>query len=148
MADLDAESFFDYEEDNKYICYVITTDIELEKYSDVLKSHQIRHMIIDISHSILSSEIDIENETVSKIDETNSYKYDFFISYKLKIINYMSRIYGSAGTESDTQDYKYENERYLLSIIKAQLGLTDSDMYHPDIVKARVRDVNIDKVLN
>lgn len=48
---------------------------------------------------------------------------------------------------SEAQNYKWENERYLLNIIKTQLGITDEDMQSPSIVKAKVREANIDKVL-
>ena len=48
---------------------------------------------------------------------------------------------------SEAPDYRWENERYLLNIIKTQLGITDEDMQSPSIVKAKVRDANIDKVL-
>jgi hypothetical protein len=44
-------------------------------------------------------------------------------------------------------DYRWENERYLLNIIKTQLGITDEDMNDPGVVKAKVREANIDKVL-
>jgi len=44
-------------------------------------------------------------------------------------------------------NYRWENERYLLNIIKTQLGITDEDMQSPGIVKAKVREANIDKVL-
>jgi hypothetical protein len=44
-------------------------------------------------------------------------------------------------------DYRWENVRYLLNIIKTQLGITDADMNDPGVVKAKVREANIDKVL-
>lgn len=47
----------------------------------------------------------------------------------------------------EVTDYRCENERYLLNIIKTQLGITDEDMQSPGIVKAKVREANIDKVL-
>lgn len=50
-------------------------------------------------------------------------------------------------TMSEAPDYRWENERYLLNIIKTQLGITDEDMQSPSIVKAKVREANIDKVL-
>jgi hypothetical protein len=49
---------------------------------------------------------------------------------------------------SEMPDYRWENERYLLNIIKTQLGITDEDMESPSIVKAKVREANIDKVLD
>jgi len=52
-----------------------------------------------------------------------------------------------AMSESSAPNYRWENERYLLSIIKKQLEITDEDLESPSIVKAKVREANIDKVL-
>jgi hypothetical protein len=79
ISELDADSFFDYEEEEKYTCFVITTPLELKKYSMILLNNLILHDSQDISEKILNSEIDLELETEQKIDETNSFKYDFFI---------------------------------------------------------------------
>jgi hypothetical protein len=49
---------------------------------------------------------------------------------------------------SESPDYRRQNERYLLDIIKNQLGITDEDMESPSLVKAKVRESNIDKVLS
>ena len=48
---------------------------------------------------------------------------------------------------SEAPDYRWENERLLLNHIKQQLGITDEDMRSSHIVKAKLRDANIDKVL-
>lgn len=79
IAELDTESFFDYEENDKYSCYVITTPLELKKYSEVLINNLIVHEVINLSNNILNGDVNIESDTESKIDETNSFKYDFFI---------------------------------------------------------------------
>lgn len=47
----------------------------------------------------------------------------------------------------ESVDPRWENERYLLGIIKKQLGITDEDMRSISAVKAKVREANIDKVL-
>lgn len=47
----------------------------------------------------------------------------------------------------ESVDPRWENERYLLGIIKKQLGITDEDMRSIATVKAKVREANIDKVL-
>lgn len=47
----------------------------------------------------------------------------------------------------ESVDLRWENERYLLGIIKKQLGITDEDMRSIATVKAKVREANIDKVL-
>lgn len=51
------------------------------------------------------------------------------------------------GDMSEAPNYRWENERYLLNIIKKQLGITEEDMQSPSIVKAKVREANIDKIL-
>ena len=48
---------------------------------------------------------------------------------------------------SEAPNYYHQNERYLLNIIKKQLGITEEDMQSPSIVKAKVREANIDKIL-
>jgi hypothetical protein len=48
---------------------------------------------------------------------------------------------------SEAPDYRWENERYLLNIIKKQLGITDQDMQSPSVVKAKVREAKIEEVL-
>jgi hypothetical protein len=47
---------------------------------------------------------------------------------------------------SDT-NYRCENERYLLNIIKSQLGITEEYMKNPGIIKAKFRESSINKVL-
>jgi len=45
--------------------------------------------------------------------------------------------------------YRYENEEYLLKTIMNQLGMTEEDLEQdPSWVKAKVRESNIDKVLD
>lgn len=48
---------------------------------------------------------------------------------------------------SEAPNYRWENERYLLNIIKSQLGITEEDMENPGIVKAKFRESSINKVL-
>lgn len=44
--------------------------------------------------------------------------------------------------------YRWENQQYLLKTIMNQLGITESDLENdPSWIKAKVRESNIDKVL-
>jgi hypothetical protein len=43
ISSLDAESYFDYDEDGCYVCIVITSPIEMEKYLDILNSNLIEN---------------------------------------------------------------------------------------------------------
>lgn len=100
IADLDAESFFDYQEHNdNYVCYIISTPIEIKKYSSILLNNLIQHEIIDLSESILKFKINIEEELKPLLSTINSIKYSFFIDdlndwilENLEIDNVLDRI--------------------------------------------------------
>lgn len=80
MAELDAISFFDYDDDlQKYTCYIITTPLEIKKYSKILSNNLILHDFYDLSEDILLGKTDIEKEVKDKINSFNFLKYDFFI---------------------------------------------------------------------
>jgi hypothetical protein len=79
ISELDAEGFFDYEDDNIYCCYVISTPAALVKYSKILTNNLIQHEYLDLSYEILNSKLDIEFELEDKLDEKNLFKYDFFL---------------------------------------------------------------------
>ena len=50
---------------------------------------------------------------------------------------------------SEAVSYRYENKEYLLKTIMNQLGMTEADLENdPSWVKAKVREANIDKVLD
>ena len=60
----------------------------------------------------------------------------------------MSRI-DMGDTMSEAVSYRWENKEYLLKTIMNQLGITESDLENdPSWVKAKVREANIDKVLD
>jgi hypothetical protein len=79
LINLSAESFFDYELEDKYICYVLADTSELNKYVEILDKYNIDFKYKDISDIVLSSELDIEFELIKMVDSDNSIKYDFFI---------------------------------------------------------------------
>ncbi len=50
---------------------------------------------------------------------------------------------------SEAVSYRYENKEYLLNTIMNQLGMTEADLENdPSWVRAKVREANIDKVLD
>lgn len=79
ISELDAEGFFDYEDNNIYCCYVISTPIEVTKYSKILTNNLIAHECLDLSKDIIYNKIDVEYELEDKLDEKNLFKYDFFL---------------------------------------------------------------------
>ncbi len=80
ISNLDAESFFDYEDFNsRYICYIIAKPVELKKYSQILLNNLISHQIDNISSDIINFKIDLEEELKPLLSTMNSIKYSFFV---------------------------------------------------------------------
>lgn len=67
-----------------------------------------------------------------------------------KNINKNKKIIIMNGMEamSERPSYRWENKEYLLEVFMKQLGITEDDLENePSWIKAKVREVNIDKVL-
>ena len=49
---------------------------------------------------------------------------------------------------SERPSYRWENKEYLLEVFMKQLGITEDDLENePSWIKAKVREANINKVL-
>ena len=49
---------------------------------------------------------------------------------------------------SERPSYRWDNKEYLLEVFMKQLGITEDDLENePSWIKAKVREANIDKVL-
>jgi hypothetical protein len=78
IANLDIESSFDYEKEEHYYCYVITTEIEIKKYKKILENNLISFVSEDISDLLLRNEYDI-SYIKEYLDEENKFIYDIFL---------------------------------------------------------------------
>ena len=79
ISELNTESFFDYENEiGNYVCYVITTPTELDRYLKILRNNLIEHEYFDLSKPVLKNEINLEL-LEDKLDSNNYFKYDFFM---------------------------------------------------------------------
>ena len=58
IAELDAETYFDYEENGSYICFIITSPIEMKKYTSILSKNLIKFEFSDLTKDVLISKID------------------------------------------------------------------------------------------
>jgi hypothetical protein len=79
ISELDAISYFDYIEDNKYFFYVITSPNEIKNYVQILENNIINFKMIDISDDIVCNKIDLSDEISEKIISDNLIKWEFFI---------------------------------------------------------------------
>lgn len=78
IASLDIESSFDYEKDELYYCYVITTKLEINKYRKILEKNLIGFTCEDMSTPIIKNEYDI-SYIKEYLDQENYYIYEIFI---------------------------------------------------------------------
>lgn len=80
ISDLDAEAFFDCgDPDGYYVCYVITSPLEIKSYIGVLNNNLIQHQCIDLSLDVLSNKVDLEIDLAYHLTTTNSIKYSYFV---------------------------------------------------------------------
>jgi hypothetical protein len=79
ISELNTDSFFDYEDElDNYVCFVITTPTELDRYLKILRNNLIEHESSDLSKPVLKNEINLEL-LEGKLDSNNYFKYDFFM---------------------------------------------------------------------
>ena len=80
ISNMDSQSFFDYQDHNdNYICFIITSPLEVKRYLEILSRNFITHQLKDLSKDIIGFKIDIEEELRPLLSTTNSLKYSFFI---------------------------------------------------------------------
>jgi len=79
IAELGADSYFDYEDGDNYVCFLITTPLEIEKYFEILSNNFIEHKSINLSKDILNKKYDIVDDISEKVNPLNSIKCSFFI---------------------------------------------------------------------
>jgi len=79
IADMNADSFFDYEEDGVYTFFTIAEPIEVKRYLGVLSENLVKFEATDLSKDILKSKFDIDSEVGSKVEPLDSMKFSFFV---------------------------------------------------------------------
>jgi hypothetical protein len=80
ISELNAIGTFDYNDfDDKYLCLIITTHLELSKYLDVLRNNFVKFEYDDITKDILTNKINLESELSYHLNSIYSLKYSFFI---------------------------------------------------------------------
>lgn len=67
INDLNSEASFDFEnDDDKYVCYIISKPTEMKIYLGILDDNYINYEIKDMSDNFLFGKIEIENEFKSR----------------------------------------------------------------------------------
>jgi hypothetical protein len=79
IADMQADSFMEYEEDGKYAFFIIAEPTEIKKYTNILDENLVPYNVKNISNDVLKNTFNIENYISSDTDSFNSLRYKFFI---------------------------------------------------------------------
>ncbi len=78
ISNIEAEAFFDMDEDDKYTFFIIVNPIELKAYLSVLNENFIPYDINDVSDDILKGKLDVES-VIIQVNPLNSLRYSFFV---------------------------------------------------------------------
>ena len=78
ISNIEAEAFFDMDEDDKYTFFIIVNPIELKAYLSVLNENFVPYDINDVSDDILKGKLDVES-VIIKVNPLNSLRYSFFV---------------------------------------------------------------------
>jgi hypothetical protein len=80
ISELDAETYFDYDDDDDcYVCFVITSPTEIENYLKILSSNLIYCNCSNLSDDVLRHKINLADELKHLVSATNQIKYSFFV---------------------------------------------------------------------
>ena len=78
ISNMEAEAFFDMDQDDKYTFFIIVKPMELKAYLSVLNENFIPYDINDVSDDILRGNLDVEAE-ITQVNPLNSLRYSFFV---------------------------------------------------------------------
>ena len=73
ISELDADTYFDYDDDNEcYVCFVVTTPQEIERYLKILSNNLIPNNFLDLSDDVLKGKINLSKELKSMVTATTA----------------------------------------------------------------------------
>ena len=78
ISNMEAEAFFDMDQDDKYTFFIIVKPMELKAYLSVLNENFIPYDMNDVSDDILRGNLDVEAE-ITQVNPLNSLRYSFFV---------------------------------------------------------------------
>jgi len=78
ISNMEAEAFFDMDQDDKYTFFIIVKPMELKAYLSVLNENFIPYDMNDVSDDILKGKLDVESE-ITQVNTLNSLRYSFFV---------------------------------------------------------------------
>mgnify|MGYP003336493820 CR=1 FL=1 len=80
ISNLEPEATFDYEDEfGNYNCCLILSEIELEKYKNLLDKNTIPYLCKDISYNVIKNDINLSKKLIKYTNNANKNLYYDFI---------------------------------------------------------------------
>jgi hypothetical protein len=79
ISSMPVDAFFDYDCDDDYTCFLITSIETVKSYVSILNNNLIKHKVHNISNKVINNEINLEKEIKDSIEPTYKIKFNIFI---------------------------------------------------------------------
>ena len=76
------DSFFDFNDKERYTLYLIFSPLDIEKYSKILDNNFIEHTLEDVSDRVLENKLCVESSLKSFVNALNRFRWN---TYKIKL---------------------------------------------------------------
>ena len=82
ISSMNPDSFFDFNDKERYTLYLIFSPIDIEKYSKILNNNLIEHTSEDVSERVLENKLCVESSLKPFVNALNRFRWN---TYKAKL---------------------------------------------------------------
>ena len=82
ISSMNPDSFFDFNDKERYTLYLIFSPLDIEKYSKILNNNLIEHTSEDVSEKVLENKLCVESSLKPFVNALNRFRWN---TYKAKL---------------------------------------------------------------
>jgi hypothetical protein len=82
ISSMNPDSFFDFNDKERYTLYLIFSPLDIEKYSKILDNNLIEHTTEDVSERVLENKLCVESSLKPFVNALNRFRWN---TYKAKL---------------------------------------------------------------
>jgi hypothetical protein len=82
ISSMNPDSFFDFNDKERYTLYLIFSPLDIEKYSKILDNNLIEHTTEDVSERVLDNKLCVESSLKPFVNALNRFRWN---TYKAKL---------------------------------------------------------------
>jgi hypothetical protein len=82
ISSMNPDSFFDFNDKERYTLYLIFSPLDIEKYSKILDNNLIEHTTEDVSERVLENKLCVESSLKPYVNALNRFRWN---TYKAKL---------------------------------------------------------------